>query len=403
VQLPGYAQSSDEAEGAREDDWRQSFSSLAARQIENVDEHADVSWRRFVKRLKLDNARHIAAYHGYGNGERIWVQGRLLADRPYAGPREDDNWWDNLQATYGRWESDEIPHAAITLTYDEQRLEVQTDGEGYYQASFPISPDRPVSNTVVAQHEAGGRLLTATHWIMLLEPAADYLVISDMDDTVIHTGITRLLQSARLTFLANARTRKPLPGVAELYEALHRGSDGERRNPVIYVSNSAWNLFDLLRDFVNLNGIPEGPLLLRDVELSDLWSKSTEHKTETVQNLVDRYADLPVVLIGDSGQHDAEIYAGIVASNPGRVGAVYLRDVDPKEESEYDRAVDSVIEESRVYGVPFLRVADSAQIAEHAAAIGLISGSAIDRIQDDADRDQEREPFAAALSSSGGS
>ena len=69
---------------------------------------------------------------------------------------------------------------------------------------------------------------------------------------------------AKLTLLHNAHTRLPFEGVAGFYQALQRGRDGEAYNPVFYVSNSPWNLYDLLEDFLDVHGIPRGPLLLRD-------------------------------------------------------------------------------------------------------------------------------------------
>jgi phosphatidate phosphatase APP1 len=62
--------------------------------------------------------------------------------------------------------------------------------------------------------------------------------------------------------LSNARTRKPFSGVAALYRALHRG-----RNPFFYVSNSPRNLYVPLVEFLQRQGLPAGPLLLRDYGL----------------------------------------------------------------------------------------------------------------------------------------
>ena len=39
------------------------------------------------------------------------------------------------------------------------------------------------------------------------------------------------------------------------------------------------------------------------------------------------YPALPFVLLGDSGQHDPEIYSEVVRENPGRILAIYIRDV----------------------------------------------------------------------------
>jgi hypothetical protein len=77
------------------------------------------------------------------------------------------------------------------------------------------------------------------------------------------------------------------------------------------------------------------------------------------------------VLIGDSGQHDPEIYAQIVREHPGRVEAVYIRNVsnDPEREDAIERLAEQVAE----VGSSLLLAADTYAMAEHAAAHDLIS------------------------------
>ena len=384
----------DGTEVTGDEDWRRSLARQASRALDNVDEYVDIQWRRFVRRMRFGQPRHIAAYGGYANRRRLWVSGRLLANRPYGGPREDDGWWDNLTATYNRWESDEIPGARIRLVHGDRTKLVTTDEEGYFHADFRIRQDSPQAGQVVALHEVGDRTLMAIHPVSLLEDRARFVLVSDMDDTVIHTGITDLLVAAQLTFLNNARTRKPLPGVASLYQALALGVGGDERNPVIYLSNSAWNMYDLLRDFLDLNELPEGPLLLRDIGRS---SDSEDHKIETLRRLLRRYDPLPFMLIGDSGQHDAAIYSRVAEEHPDRVHAIYIRDIDPEDDSRYDGSVDGFIEASRA-DIPFLRVRDSAQIARHAAEIGLMNPSLVAGVEAAVIIDRQRDSLAEETS-----
>jgi len=371
--------------------WQKAFAEKAASSLNDVAGFAETRWRQFSDAMGFHTPRHIAAYRGYATRDAVYVQGRLLANRPYGGPQDDDHWWDNLKATYERWESDEIPNARMRLEYLDQTKNVVTDDEGYYSAEFMLHERYPESDFVTAKHALEERVLTGSHHISVLDEEAEFLLISDVDDTIIHTGITNLLVAAQLTFLNNAKTRKPLAGAGSLYQSLARGHQGHAVNPVIYLSNSSWNMYDLLRDFIDLNDLPRGPLLLRDIGRE---ADSDNHKTETLSNLFRRYEHLPVVLIGDSGQHDAAYYSSIAAKYPDRVKAIYIRDIDPAENSEYDVKIDAIIHRNEQNGVPFVRVQSSVQIAEHAVNIGLLPEGALASIEEDTKKDKARETVA---------
>jgi phosphatidate phosphatase APP1 len=178
---------------------------------------------------------------------------------------------------------------------------------------------------------------------------------------------------ARIVLLSNAHSRLPFEGVADFYRALQLGPSGEDFNPIFYVSSSPWNLYDVLEDFLDVHGVPGGPLFLKD------WSPTTlrdhdRHKLGAIRTLLATYPDLPFVLIGDSGERDPEIYRQIVQEHPGRVRAIYIRDVTTRER---DAAVHDIAGELNDIGVEMLLTVDTVEAAEHAGRRGLISPNAL--------------------------
>jgi phosphatidate phosphatase APP1 len=145
-------------------------------------------------------------------------------------------------------------------------------------------------------------------------------------------------------------------------------------------------MYDLLHDFLDLNEFPIGPLLLRD---SGIGADTSDHKIKTLHELMDRFAPLPVILIGDSGQHDADIYAKVAESFADRIRAIYIRDINPGSTSSYDENVDWIIQRSNSIGVRFQLVETSIDIARDAAQLGLIDESAITAVEADIDLDQK--------------
>jgi phosphatidate phosphatase APP1 len=190
-----------------------------------------------------------------------------------------------------------------------------------------------------------------------------------------------------LLMRSNARTRKPFKGVAAFYRALARGAGGAEDNPVFYVSSSPWNLYGPLVDFLAIQRLPRGPLLLRDFGEHLLFGGGDHrsHKRAAIDRILDTYPGLPFVLIGDSGERDPEIYAEIVAARSGRIRTVYIRSVDP--DPSRIEAIDALIRTVRSAGVELVLAADSEAAAAHAATSGLIDAAALAEVRADTDAD----------------
>jgi phosphatidate phosphatase APP1 len=253
-----------------------------------------------------------------------------------------------------------------------------TDEEGYFRAWLELPAPLPVGRSwheadVVLDAADGGSAARATAHVLAPPRGARFGVISDLDDTVIRTDATSLVRMLRATLFHNAHTRLPFEGVAAFYRALNDGVTRAEGNPVFYVSSSPWNLYDLLVEFLEVRGIPLGPVMLRDWGIGSATPLPTAHgphKRSHIAQILSFYADLPFILIGDSGQEDPEIYRDIVAAHAGRVRAIYIRNVarDPLRR----KAVDALAEEVRGTGGTMVIAEDTYEAAKHAAEHGWI-------------------------------
>jgi phosphatidate phosphatase APP1 len=380
--------------------WPEHVSKYLREFVIDADEHLDVARQRFRNRFGGYRPRHIAPFRAFSDATGVELTGRVLASKPLAGPKDDAGWWDNLLDTYRRFESDEVPGVELLAQFRGTQARTVTDNEGYYRVR--IESDTPASselweNATIAL--ADGTLLTPQP-VLQVAPDVRVGIISDIDDTILQSSILDWKLAAQLTFLHNARTRKPLQGVAKLYQALQRGSGSEPRNPIFYVSSSPWNLYDLLEDFLELNAIPFGPIYLRDIGFDPgkfLKSAGHGHKLERAREIINRFPQLRWVLLGDSGQADAELYAEAAQEFGDRILAIYIRDVDPDvADSERDKYVDAFVERVAGTKVPMLRAADSRAIAEHALGLGLVAPGAIAEVAAEVARDEQRPTVAEA-------
>jgi phosphatidate phosphatase APP1 len=189
------------------------------------------------------------------------------------------------------------------------------------------------------------------------------------------TGVANKLKMLWRLFVEDADSRVAFPGVVALYRALHGGVSGNQQNPMLYVSRAPWGIYEVLEEFFRQHRIPVGPILfLREWGLtwtSPLPRKAEDHKRELIQNMLALYSELPFVLIGDSGQHDPEIYRQIVEENPGRVLAVYIRNVSSSPKRTKD--IQDLAEAVSQAGSSMVLAADTVAMAEHAAKLGLVA------------------------------
>ena len=328
----------------------------------------------------LSRRRHVEvqAFRGYGTPTRLALRGRVLRSTGLVRSRLGDSVVDNLRNMLRRFESDEVPRALVAARAGPGvEARARADQEGYFEIVLdlprpPAEPRvwEPVELELLEPAGPGGPARATGQVLVPRDP--QYAVVSDLDDTVLHSSATSLWQMAKLTLLHNAHTRLPYEGVAGFYQALQRGRDGEAYNPVFYVSNSPWNLYDLLEDFLDVHGIPRGPLLLRDWSLRTLKAGET-HKLAAIRALLDTYPGLGVVLVGDCGERDPEIYRQVVLGHPDRVLAVYVRDVAPARHA----AVRAIAVELAGHGVDLVFSPDTEAARRHALDRGLIVAAAL--------------------------
>ena len=377
--------------------WKQNLSRSFRSSIYRIERRID-GWKHAIKnRLGWVEPVHILTYRGFGTSESFRLRGRVLEDKQIGGPRKEDSWWRNLRNMYRRFDSDEITGAHIRAIYHGEAQEAITDEAGFFEVEFrPKTPPNPktlwheVHVELLDEIVPGQDDVTSTGQVLVPPVDAQFGVISDMDDTVLQTHATSFWRMVRLTFLRNARTRMPFEGVGAFYRALNRGVSGKNHNPIFYVSSSAWNIYDLLVDFLELNEIPAGPLLLRDLGASKTRQQlfSHEHKLQKIERILGTYPQLPFVLIGDSGQDDPKIYRQAVLDFPGRIAAIYIRDVVPG----HREIVEEIAEEIREHGVDMLLVGDTVAAAVHAAEKGFIVPSELPGIRRETNIDQDVEP-----------
>tara|TARA_R110002012_G_scaffold61127_2_gene160404 strand:+ start:16861 stop:17859 length:999 start_codon:yes stop_codon:yes gene_type:complete len=323
----------------------------------------------------------IVTFHSYGTANHLYVKGRAIQDEGI--DLSKTGFFNLLWNSWKRFETDKVKNAKLLLSLaDGRTLETVTDSQGYFLIDATIKNLLPLTDSegwlhysISFEETIQGRKIQKNNnfngEILIPFEDAKYGIISDIDDTILHTGLTSFFKWAvvKNTFFKRAEKRIPLEGAAAFYHQLHDGKSGSDCNPVFYVSHSPWNLYRYLEVFLQKNNFPKGPILLRDFvnPFAKKYKPEKPQKQKEIINILKTYPKLPFVLIGDSGEHDPDIYIEIAEAHPERILAIYLRNVNHKKKM---LRVKGLFEKYET--VPVLLVENSKAAVAHARELGFI-------------------------------
>ena len=302
------------------------------------------AWVRMATRAvrRLDWFPRVDPYVGYGTDD----YSRLICRTVYAPAR----------SLYGRATRGirgmlaiPSPHTQVKIRIDGVPLEtVQVGRSERYDApdSRPeVDSEYAISDTsgyldLVAEHRLepgihevsyrvnGRRAVTSS--LFTIPKGAKVGIISDVDDTIMVTQAPTPWKAAWNLLLLNPLKKASVPGMSVLFNRL---SDLYPDAPFFYLSTSPWNVEGSIRHFIANHGFPAGPLLLRDLDPRPKTFVPTgvQHKLEFAEQLMADFPDMRFILVGDDGQKDPTTYATIARRYPGRVIAIAIRQLTPRE------------------------------------------------------------------------
>jgi len=216
----------------------------------------------------------------------------------------------------------------VMLIHNKQTAVMpMTDGGGrtstVVQLDWPsVSTGTPAPVTLQAC-EASGRASLQT--LIRAIPPQGLTIISDIDDTI---KISEVRDRQRLLARTFLMLYEAVPGMAPVYQA------AAARGAVIhYLSASPDPLTGPLGGFIREFGFPDGPLHLRPFrtkssDILKVGKDTVSYKKDVIRTIATRWPGRGLVLIGDSGERDPEIYADIARELGSRVRLIAIREVD---------------------------------------------------------------------------
>jgi len=285
-----------------------------------------------------------------GRPDRVFVAGRVVGERHDRGPAAVRN--------ARRLAAANVEGAEVEVNFlgTTARATSGHDGEFAIELAAPVGAPFPPGPQRV---EASARGATARSRVHVVPDDAPFLVVSDLDDTLVVTNVASRRRTLAATFLDDETTQPPVPGMAAFLRCLREGKASPP--PLAIVSGSPVQLGPRIEAFVARNGFPPAALYLRNLGRKTL----SGYKEPVLATLRARFAQ-PLVLVGDSGEKDPEVYRAVAAAEPGRVLRIYVR-----------RAPGMPVPAARVKGM--LLFEDPAVAARDAVLRGLADAGCVAR------------------------
>jgi len=236
----------------------------------------------------------------------------------------------NLMARLGPFLTVPLVESPVTLFFyndtQSQSRTVMTNDSGHFVTRVALD-FVPTHVRVLAAESS----LSVTEPVKLIENTGVSL-ISDIDDTIKRSSISMGAREIfRNTFIRDLGDLT-VEGVKEWYNSLH-----DMQVSIHYCSNSPWQLFPVIASYFHLAGLPPGSIHLKQYSgmLQGIFEPVAERKKGTLERILRDFPERKFLLVGDSGEADLEVYTELAVANPGRILAVFIRDVTTPEPAKF--------------------------------------------------------------------
>ena len=316
----------------------------------------------------------VKIYHGYGHTENMVVYGHVLRNKR-ASTAVYKNIFTNIINMLRLFMVQPLAFEKVQLNWAGQLIETQTADDGFFKLEWSSATHVPAGlHEVTIRHvKADGNIVSTGTGHVYVPHVTQFAFISDIDDTVLVSYSATILKRLRELLFKGPEQRRAFDDVAVHYKQLSLAhTEPGTPNPFFYVSSSEWNLYDHLVHFFRVKKLPEGAFLLSQLKRLHqlIFTGKTKHEGKLVRiiRIMEAFPLQQFVLLGDSSQQDIFIYEKIITHYPGKIHAVYIRDV----RNSKTAAVLRIMETLQAKGIKTCFFKSSRAAIAHSKKIGLI-------------------------------
>jgi phosphatidate phosphatase APP1 len=207
----------------------------------------------------------------------------------------------------------------IQLKTKDHHFKFKTSKRGYFIEILPVSQ---LSAFKIYDENNAVLKINQIHPYYFKNSKTAFEVISDIDDTVIHSHTASALKRIFTILFKKPKRRNKVLFSNALLDFFN-----EKKFRIAYLSKSESNLFGLITAIFRFNDVPDGPLFLTSyLKFKSLFKpKKGKHKLDFLHQLLQNLPDKQFFLIGDDTQKDMDIYREIIHHYKPQIKKVYIR------------------------------------------------------------------------------
>jgi phosphatidate phosphatase APP1 len=223
----------------------------------------------------------------------------------------------------------------LTLVFDKGEIKAKTNSNGGFYEKVPVDLGDATLKKVVLSTGQEVKIVDGLYHANVHKIDSSTIVISDIDDTLLHSFIYRKIKKFSTLMFTRMEKRKVVTHMQDLM----RNFTDAGAAPV-YLSNSEQNLYPMIFRFLFHNKFPRGPLFLK--QLRSLWDVVTNvkfplkntHKINTIEDLMKMFPEKKFILMGDNTQHDLQIYLSVAEKFATNIRYIIIRKVVDRKADE---------------------------------------------------------------------
>jgi phosphatidate phosphatase APP1 len=273
----------------------------------------------------------LLSFYGLSNGSKTLLFGQLTYTPIRDLTFQDYSRRKTFRTLFRLYHTKPYSNQELILVFDTGEVKCSTNSYGAFYEKRDLHIPGAVLKKVLLPGGEEVKVVDGLYPQDVHHITSETIVVSDIDDTLLHSFIYRKLRKLRTMMFTTMENRKAV----ENMQALIRSFTEAGASPV-YLSNSEQNLYPMIYRFLSHNKFPKGPLFLK--QLRSLWDViwnikfplKNIHKTNTLEDLINLFPDRKFVLMGDNTQHDLQIYLSLAEKYSGTIRCIIIRKVIDK-------------------------------------------------------------------------